>query len=109
MKNLIALTMAALAAVACADAPQILNLAAKQRYPWNGKVDITFEVAGDLTNGVPAWNTPVFSLSATNRADSNKSRGMTPLPDWRRKLYCASFRAMTYDLFCPWLPSRFMG
>ena len=69
MKNLIALTMAALAAVACADAPQILNLAAKQRYPWNGKVDITFEVAGDLTNGVPAWNTPVFSLSATNRAD----------------------------------------
>ena len=69
MKNLIALTMVALAAAACAEAPQILNMAAKQRYPWNGKVDITFEIAGDLTNGVPAWNTPVFSLSATNRAD----------------------------------------
>ena len=68
MKNLIALTMAALAAVACADAPEIRNVTAKQRYPWNGKVDISFEIVGDLTNGIPAWNTPVVSLSATNRA-----------------------------------------
>ena len=69
MKNLIALTMALLAAAAFADAPEIRNVTAKQRYPWNGKVDISFEIVGDLTNGVPAWNTPVFSLSMTNRAD----------------------------------------
>ncbi|MBO7685921.1 MAG: SUMF1/EgtB/PvdO family nonheme iron enzyme [Kiritimatiellae bacterium] len=69
MKNLIALTMALLAAVAFADAPEIRNVTARQRYPWNGKVDISFEIVGDLTNGVPAWNTPAFSLSATNCAD----------------------------------------
>ena len=69
MKNLIALTMALVTAVVCAEAPEIRNVTAKQRYPWNGKVDISFEIVGDLTNGLPTWNTPVFSLSATNRAD----------------------------------------
>ena len=47
--------------------PEIHSVTAKQRYPWNGKVDVSFEVVGDLTAGLPAWNRPVLSLSATDR------------------------------------------
>ncbi len=70
MKKLTVLMMSLLTALAFADAPQILNMSAKQRYPWNGKVDISFEIAGELPEGgASAWNAPVFSLTATNRAD----------------------------------------
>ena len=58
------------AIVVHADAPQILNVTAKQRYPWNGKVDITYEVVGDVTEGLPSWNQPpLLVVSATNRTD----------------------------------------
>ena len=42
----------------------ILNLKAKQRYPWNGKVDINFEVRGDVTVGLPNWDTAELSVIA---------------------------------------------
>jgi len=47
--------------------PEIRNVTAKQRWPWNGKVDITYEVVGDIAAGLPEWNTPVLVVSATNR------------------------------------------
>ena len=47
--------------------PVVQNVTAQQRYPWNGKVDVSFEVVGDLTAGLPEGTEPVFSLSATDR------------------------------------------
>ena len=47
--------------------PEIRNVTAKQRFPWNGKVDITYEVVGDVAAGLPVWNYPVLAVSATNR------------------------------------------
>lgn len=47
--------------------PEIRNVTAKQRFPWNGKVDITYEVVGNLAEGLPDWNYPVLEVSATNR------------------------------------------
>ena len=52
--------------VAFATAAEIRNVAAKQRYPWNGKVDITYEVVGDVTAGRPPENLFLFRLAATD-------------------------------------------
>jgi hypothetical protein len=46
-----------------ADAPTITGVTARQRRPWNGKVDITFMVAGDVTEQGPA----ALSVSAADR------------------------------------------
>ena len=45
--------------------PEIRNVTARQRFPWNGQVDIRFEVVGDvmsLNSGI----VPVLNVSATN-------------------------------------------
>ena len=42
----------------------IVNVSARQRYPWNGKVDVSFEVVGDVLAAVPAGEHPYLSLSA---------------------------------------------
>ena len=41
------------ALMALADAPSVINVTAQQRYPWNGLVDISYEIAGDMTAGLP--------------------------------------------------------
>ncbi|MBR2839588.1 MAG: SUMF1/EgtB/PvdO family nonheme iron enzyme [Kiritimatiellae bacterium] len=43
--------------------PVVTNVEASQRQPWNGAVDITYEVEGDLTAGLPEWDFPVLVLS----------------------------------------------
>ena len=48
---------------------EIRNVVAKQRFPWNGKVDITYEISGDLTAGCPSWRLPSFLIFATNRLE----------------------------------------
>ena len=53
---------------ALASSPTISNVTAKQRYPWNGLVDITFTVVGDVAAGLPSWNRPLLSLSAMDYA-----------------------------------------
>ena len=35
-------------------AATLSNATAKQRYPWNGKVDIAYTLTGDVTAGLPA-------------------------------------------------------
>jgi len=47
----------------------ISDVTAKQRYPWNGKVDITYTLTGDVTAGLPAWNMPRLFVTASNRVD----------------------------------------
>ena len=58
--------VAAVLSVVAAD-PAVLNVIAKQRYPWNGKVDIWYEVVGNVAAGLPGWNIPSLCVSATNR------------------------------------------
>ena len=54
-----------LTGTAFADSPTISNVTAKPRNPW-GKVEVSFEVVGDLTAGLPDGSTPVLTLSATD-------------------------------------------
>ena len=49
-----------------AATPTISNVTAKPRNPW-GKVEVSFEVVGDLAAGLQEWNRPVLALSATDR------------------------------------------
>ena len=49
---------------------EIRNVVARQRYPWNGKVDIMFEVVGDVTAGSSADRyVDTISVTATDRAN----------------------------------------
>ena len=67
MKRMLAVIMAVVGLVISADAATITGVTAKQRYPWNGKVDITYTLTGDVTAGQLAWNMPFLSVTATNR------------------------------------------
>ena len=42
------LAVVGLASVTCAETPTITGVTAQQRYPWNGKVDISYTVTGDI-------------------------------------------------------------
>ena len=48
---------------------RIENVRARQRWPWNGKVDIDFDVVGDVTLGMPSGTGIVLLIMATNRVD----------------------------------------
>ncbi len=50
----------------------IENVVAKQRYPWNGKVDITFEVVGDPAADLPDGKVVELSVEMTNKATGKK-------------------------------------
>lgn len=54
MNKIIAVIIAALEAIAFASSPTVTDVTAKQRYPWNGLVDITCKVSGinGTTNGL---------------------------------------------------------
>ena len=47
----------------------VTDVTAKQRYPWSGKVDITYTLTCDLAAGRPRWNQPVLLVAVTNRVD----------------------------------------
>ena len=46
--------------------PEIRNVTAKQRYPWNGKVDITYEVVGDVMAGIAPEDRVLLAITATD-------------------------------------------
>ena len=58
-KKLITAGIMALAALAAFAAPEVTDVVAKQRYPWNGLVDITCKVTG--IDGATEWK---FSVAA---------------------------------------------
>lgn len=69
MKKKITIMVAAMYAallVAAADVPSVVNLTAKQRYPWNGLVDISYDIIGDMTAGLPNEDKPFLVVTATN-------------------------------------------
>jgi hypothetical protein len=45
--------------------PYVTNVIARQRYPWNGKVDITYDVVGNISEDLSEWRKPVLMVSAT--------------------------------------------
>lgn len=53
-------------------APYVTNVVAQQRYPWNGKVDISFEVVGDPAADVPDGKVVELSVEMTNKATGKK-------------------------------------
>ena len=69
MRKKLMMLFAAAAAAFGAWAATLSNTTAKQRYPWNGKVDITYTLTGNVTAGLPAWNMPFLSVTASNRVD----------------------------------------
>ena len=46
--------------------PIVQNITAKQRFPWNGLVDVKFDVVGDVTEGTYDWNVELVVV-ATNQ------------------------------------------
>ena len=44
--------------------PSIRNVSARQRHPWNGKVDIEYEVVGDIMTGLSAESAPGLVILA---------------------------------------------
>ena len=46
--------------------PEIRDVTAKQRYPWNGKVDISYTVVGDIAAAYPSKNVALH-ITATDR------------------------------------------
>ncbi len=67
-KRMIAI-LAVVVGVTGAFAATLSNATAKQRFPWNGKVDITYTLTGDVTAGLPADRVVVLSVTASNRVD----------------------------------------
>ena len=52
--------------------PSITNVTAQQRYPWNGKIDISFTVSGDIAASVPDGTIASLKVTATdNQSNTN--------------------------------------
>ena len=46
--------------------PDIRNVAAKQRYPWNGKIDIAYSVIGNIFPNTPVHVSAIDSITGSN-------------------------------------------
>ena len=66
MKNWLFVGCALLCAVVNAT-PYVTNVVAKQRYPWNGTVDISFEVVGDVEADLPEGKVAELSVTMTDQ------------------------------------------
>lgn len=70
MKLGILITTCCIGTLAFAD-PSITNVTAKQRYPWNGKVDITYTASGIETAAKEnAWTTSIKVTAKDNDTDT---------------------------------------
>ena len=63
MKQTLTAILLGLGLSAFADTPTITGVTARQRYPWNGKVDITYTVTGDVTQYIQR----TLKVTATDR------------------------------------------
>ena len=68
MKKRIVSVVVMLAVVAIATTPEIRNVTVKQRYPWNGKVDISYTVTGDIAEEARQRGqlNPLLKVTATD-------------------------------------------
>ena len=68
MKIINHIAFAATTAQLAFAAPAITGVTAQQRYPWNGKVDITYSVSGDIAAAANAQAAiPLLKVTATDR------------------------------------------
>lgn len=76
---------------AFAATPTITGVTAQQRYPWNGKVDITYKVTGDiagyvLTNGLAATLKVTASDKVANKSYTTTLSGTSGLTTGNHKI-----------------------
>lgn len=73
-------------------APTISNVTAQQRYPWNGKMDISYTVSGDVASHSKNYGLiPALKVTATDKVanktyTATKLSGDTALTDGTHKL-----------------------
>lgn len=63
---LLAVSIAVVTLSSSFTTPTVTSATAKQRFPWNGKVDVTYTVIGDVVAGLPggdddgrSWSPPI--------------------------------------------------
>ena len=84
--------VAAFMAISGVAAPTITGVTAQQRYPWNGKVDISYTVSGDIASHCKNYGLiPTLKVTATDKVanktyTATKLSGDTALTDGTHKL-----------------------
>ena len=68
MFRIIVACVATFMAVNVFAAPYVTNVVAKQRYPWNGLVDISYEVVGDFSTAVSENKVAEIKISAQDES-----------------------------------------
>ena len=73
MKHTLTAILVGLGLSALAAPPTVSDVTARQRYPWNGKVDITYTVTGDVAAEAAArgLETPTLQVTATDQTSGN--------------------------------------
>ena len=119
---LLAVSMATLLATPSLATPTITGVTAQQRYPWNGKVDITYTLSGadDIPASVPEGVIAVLQVTATDQetgtsyADTSLS-GDTSLADgthtlvWDMDAQGVSLKStnVVFSVSCEALPPQY--
>lgn len=75
MKELVTI-IATLVCLFANASPYITNVVAKQHYPWSGEVDISFEVIGNLADGVPEGKVSELSVEMIDEVTGKKYSAM---------------------------------
>ena len=97
MKHTLTAILLGLGLSAFANTPTITDVTARQRYPWNGKVDITYTVTGDVaaeaaTRGLV---TPTIQVTATDRTTGNTYSASSLSGDTS---FSAGMHALVWDM-----------
>ena len=71
-RNLMNMLVACLGLVCTVEAVTIENVTARQRYPWNGKVDISFEVVGDPMANLPEGKVAELSVAMMDQTTGKR-------------------------------------
>ncbi len=120
MKHTLTALLFGLALSAFADTPTITDVTARQRYPWNGKVDITYTVTGDVAAETVArgFVTPTLKVTATDLTTGNTYPAMSLTGDtglssgthavvWDMNADGLTFQSddMVFDVICKGIPT----
>ena len=97
MKQTLTAILLSLTLSALADTPTITGVTARQRYPWNGKVDITYTITGDVAAEAAArgLESPILHVSATDQTTANTYTASSLSGDTRLS---AGTHALVWDM-----------
>ena len=103
--SIIVLAAIGMTSFASAAAPTITGVTAQQRYPWNGKVDISYTVTGDIAEAAKQQAVLTsLKVTATDR-DANKTYTATQLSG--DTALTAGTHAIVWDMGAEGLPLPF--